>query len=78
MKVWIEQSKCTGSGLCEMTVPALFVLGDDGLGYVKDNDVALSEPGGSACKAPVPKDLEFDVVDAAGACPGGCIHTDPE
>jgi hypothetical protein len=38
MKVWIEQDLCTGDGLCEEVAPAVFMLLDDGLSYVKEGD----------------------------------------
>lgn len=78
MKVWIDQKKCTGSGLCEMMVPSLFALGEDGLAYVVQDRQMLTVPGGEKCRAAVSPVLERDVTDAADACPGGCIHPESE
>lgn len=37
MRVWIDQDLCTGDGLCEATLPAVFGRNDDdGLYYVKE------------------------------------------
>ncbi len=33
MKVRIDASKCRGIGMCEMTAPAVFELGEDGLSH---------------------------------------------
>jgi ferredoxin len=74
MKVWIDQEMCTGDGLCEEMCPQMFILADDGLGYVRQDGQVLNDPGGSAQMAEVPADLEEDVVDAERECPGECIH----
>jgi ferredoxin len=73
MQVWIDQDLCTGDGLCEEIAPAVFTLLDDGLAYVKQDDQALSEPGGVQSVAPVPTDLDDAVIEAAEECPGECI-----
>ena len=73
MKVWIDQDLCTGDGLCTEIAPDVFVLLDDGLSYVKDAGVVLSQPGGSDSVAPIPAGLEDDVLEAAEECPGECI-----
>ncbi|MGH9082074.1 MAG: ferredoxin [Acidimicrobiales bacterium] len=73
MKVWIDQDLCTGDGLCEDICPQVFVLLDDGLAYVKDEDRVLHDPGGSEALARVPGDLEDAVREAAEECPGECI-----
>ena len=36
MLVWIDQDCCTGAGLCVDHCPDLFVVLDDGIGYVRD------------------------------------------
>ena len=74
MRVSIDQTKCTGSGMCESTVPDVFILLDDGLAYVKEGDTPRNAPGGKNQFAIVPAGLEDDVTDAADACPGGCIN----
>ncbi len=73
MKVWIDQDLCTGDGLCEEICPEVFVLLDDGLAYVKQDGVALDDPGGAASQATVPEGLEDAVIEAAEECPGECI-----
>jgi ferredoxin len=73
MQVWIDQDLCTGDGLCEEIAPAVFTLLDDGLAYVKQDDRALSDPGGVQAVAGVPTDLDEAVIEAAEECPGECI-----
>lgn len=73
MKVWIDQSLCTGDGLCEEICPQVFTLLDDGLAYVKEGERALSYPGGASSLANVPEGLEDAVREAAEECPGECI-----
>ena len=36
MRVWIDQDCCTGAGLCVDHCPELFIVLDDGIGYVRD------------------------------------------
>lgn len=73
MKVWIDQDLCTGDGLCAEIAPAVFILLEDGLAYVKEGAEVRSEPGGSTGTANVPTDLEDDVTEACQECPGECI-----
>lgn len=73
MKVWIDQDLCTGDGLCAEIAPAVFVLLEDGLAYVKEGAEVRSEPGGPTGTANVPTDLEDDVTEACRECPGECI-----
>jgi ferredoxin len=73
MKVWIDQELCTGDGLCEEMVPAVFTVLDDNLAYVKEGTDLMNEPGGSAGMAVVPGELESAVAEAAEDCPGECI-----
>jgi ferredoxin len=73
MRVWIDQAKCQNSGLCEETEPALFKIGNDFLAYVKQDGVVLL-PGGEACHAVVPGNLEDAAEEAARECPSQCIH----
>ena len=44
MKVWIDQSLCTGDGICEEIAPDVFVGLDDGLFYVKEGDKIFDTP----------------------------------
>lgn len=72
LQVWIDQSLCTGDGLCVQYAPEVFEFDVDGLAYVKDgSDELLTEPG--AC-ADVPAGLVQDVLASAKECPGDCIH----
>jgi ferredoxin len=54
MTVKIDDSSCTGCGLCADSVPDVFKMGDD------IAEVITSQ---------VPSDLESDVKDAADNCP---------
>ena len=76
MKVWIDQDLCTGDGLCEEIAPSVFTLLDDGLAYVVENGVTLSEPG-AASLANVPSDMEDATIESAEECPGECIFLEP-
>ncbi len=78
MKVWIDQEKCTGDGLCEEIVPVVFTLHDDGLSYVKEDGIIKNDPGGEMGLAVVLPQHESDVADAAKECPGECIYLVPD
>ena len=81
MKVWIDQSLCTGDGICEEIAPDVFVGLDDGLFYVKEDDKIFSEEHGSDGNdkgvALVPAGKEQDVIESAEECPGECIMIEP-
>lgn len=73
VRVWIDQKLCTGDGLCVQFAPEVFEFGDDGLAYVKqvaDGDLLTAQ----GAQADVSHQLRLDVIDAAGECPGNCIH----
>ena len=72
MKVWIDQTYCTGSGLCQAIEPRVFALGDNGLAGVLQNGQVL--PLGPGDAATVPAEYEADVKDASESCPGECIR----
>jgi len=72
MKVWIDQTYCIGSGLCQAIQPRIFAVGDDGLARVRQGDQVL--PPGPDNAASVPAECEADVQDASDSCPGGCIQ----
>jgi ferredoxin len=73
MKVWIDQTYCIGSGLCQAIEPQVFAIGDDdGLARVRQGDQVL--PPGPGNTATVPVECEANVEDAVDACPGGCIQ----
>jgi ferredoxin len=74
MRVWIDQSACQNSGLCEEEAPSLFAIGEDFLAYVRQNGSVLSEPGGEESQAEVPDDLVDIAQTCAAACPAQCIH----
>ena len=45
MRVWIDQDCCTGSrGLCVDHCPELFIVLDDGIGYVRDGTPWMTDP----------------------------------
>ena len=74
MRVWIDTDRCTGSGLCELIEPRVFVLGGDGLARVQhDGDVL---PPGPDNAAPVPSDCADRVREASQSCPGGCLRVE--
>lgn len=86
MRVWIDQDLCTGDGLCADIAPALFVMADDGLAYVKEAD--WPAPGGpDGAREPVlrgadgtafvPRALHDAVREACAECPGECIVVEP-
>jgi ferredoxin len=74
VRVFVDQLACTGSGLCELAVPEVFQLGDDGLATVLDGDRALPNGGADEGGVEVPEDLAAAVRDAAAVCPGACIY----
>jgi ferredoxin len=76
MKVWIDQDECTGSGLCELIEPSVFVIGAEGLAVVRDGDAVL--PAGPAGTVTVSPEIERQVEEASQACPGRCIRIESE
>ena len=87
MRVWIDQDLCTGDGLCAEIAPAVFMMSDDGLAYVKEVDWStLFGADGKGAKpayqmaegmAQVPDNLLEAVIEAAEECPGECIFIEP-
>ncbi|MGH1552031.1 ferredoxin [Streptomyces sp. L7] len=53
--MWIDQSKCQNSGLCEEEAPELFAIGDGFLAYVRQDGEVLDQPGGEDSQAEVPE-----------------------
>jgi len=43
MRVTVDHTKCSGIGLCEMSAPGIFEIGDDGQSQVIDPDPPESE-----------------------------------
>jgi ferredoxin len=88
MRVWIDQDLCTGDGLCAELAPDIFVMGEDGLAYVKEvswpnlRGPAGTEEGpvylGADGMATVPDRLLDDVIESAEECPGECIFLEFE
>lgn len=72
MKVWIDETSCTGSGLCQAIEPRVFTIADDGLARVLAGGRAL--PPGPDNQAEVPVACLANVRDAADSCPGECIR----
>ncbi len=59
MRVHVDRTKCSGIGLCEMTAPAIFEIGDDGQAQVIDPD----PPQGERAAA----------EEAVSGCPTGAL-----
>ncbi len=80
MRVWIDQDLCTGDGICTDHCPDVFVILEDGIAYVREDGMALNDPGGSVSLAEVPSRFEQIVVECSEQCPGECIFVecDPE
>ncbi len=76
MRVWIDQDCCTGAGLCVDHCPELFVVLEDGIGYVRLSGVVLG--GEMPSSVAVPPRYERAAVDAAERCPGECIYLESE
>ena len=72
LRVWIDQSLCTGDGLCVQYAPEVFEFDIDGLAYVKTDSGDLLAAVGA--RADVPENLRLDVIASAKECPGDCIH----
>ena len=54
MRVWIDQDLCTGDGLCLDHCPDAFVQLEDGIAYVAEAGVVLSDPGGLGAHQELP------------------------
>jgi len=76
MRVWIDQDCCTGAGLCVDHCPDLFIVLDDGIGYVHDGPLVITDAGHPAI--PVPRRHEQATLDAVERCPGECIFVEPD
>ena len=79
MRVWIDQDLCTGDGLCTDHCPEVFVLLEDGISYVRDeNGNVGNDPGGRISVVAVRPKLVDAVIAAALDCPGDCIFLETE
>ena len=76
MRVWIDQDCCTGAGLCVDHCPELFVVLDDGIGYVRDEIAVMTDPDKPSVT--VPRRYEQAAIDAVERCPGECIFVEPD
>lgn len=72
LEVRVDQSLCTGDGICVEYAPDIFELDIDGLAYVKGTDGELLADEGARIVVPIAD--RQDVLDAAKKCPGVCIH----
>ena len=59
MRVRVDQTKCSGIGMCEMTAPAVFEVDEDGWGVVIDENAPESERAA--------------VEEAIANCPTGAV-----
>jgi ferredoxin len=59
VKVKVDPTKCSGIGLCEMTAPTIFEVGDDGQSHVVNEH-------------PSPDDMA-DVEEAVASCPTAAL-----
>jgi ferredoxin len=75
MRVWIDQDCCTGAGLCVDHCPELFIVLEDGIGYVHGGAV-ISHPAHPSVA--VPLRLVHAAVDAAERCTGECIYLEAD
>ena len=76
MRVWIDQDCCTGAGLCVDHCPELFVVLEDGIGYVHDALRIVTDP--TQPSVSVPRRYEQSAIDAVERCPGECIYLEPD
>ncbi len=74
MKVWIDQDDCTGAGLCVDHCPELFIVLEDGIGYVHEGRHVITD----AEHVLVPRRYEQAAIDAVERCPGECIYVEPD
>lgn len=76
MRVKVDQLDCTGSAMCELSVPEVFVLDSAGLATVR-TDGPLTGASVTADGVAVPAELHDAVRAAAAGCPGACISCRP-
>lgn len=62
MRIQIDRTKCSGIGLCEMTAPSIFEIGDDGQSHVINPDPAEED--------------RRTVEEAVSSCPTGAVSLD--
>lgn len=76
MRVWIDQDCCTGAGLCVDHCPDLFIVLEDGIGYVRDDAGAFTDL--DHVSVAVPRRHQQAAIDAVERCPGECIYLEPD
>jgi ferredoxin len=76
MQVWIDQDCCTGAGLCVDHCPDLFVVLEDGIGYVHLGGLVVTDAAHRGVH--VPRRHEQAAIDAVERCPGECIYVEPD
>lgn len=62
MTVRVDTTKCSGIGMCEVTAPTVFEVGDDGQSHVLDENPPASEKSA--------------VEEAISNCPTGALSMD--
>ena len=75
MQVWIDQDCCTGAGLCVDHCPELFVVLDDGIGYVHVGKEVVADPEHPS--VPVPHRYEQAAIDAVERCRASASTSSP-
>ena len=73
MRVYVDQSMCTGTSVCEALAPHVFSVSSLGVSTVRIDGEPAAD-GGEPDGAQVTPGDEAVVREAAGACPGACIH----
>jgi ferredoxin len=76
MKIWIDQDCCTGAGLCVDHCPELFIVLEDGIGYVHEGREVVTDPEHPSVA--VPPRYERAAIDAVERCPGECIYLESD
>jgi ferredoxin len=76
MRVWIDQDCCTGAGLCVDHCPEIFVVLEDGIGYIHDGGLPITDADHPSII--VPRRHERAAIDAVERCPGECIYLEPD
>jgi ferredoxin len=71
LTVWINQDKCTGSGLCLEECPSMFVHNEKGKGRIKKADGSLVT--GVENRVEVAPEHHKTVIAAFDACPTSAI-----
>jgi ferredoxin len=69
MKATVDRDKCTGIGMCEMTAPAVFEVGDDAQSHtlqseLAEQDVAAAREAVANCPTGA---LSLEQGDATGS-----------